>query len=414
MSSVVLKDPCLNRLIFLFDGTWAHRKSADRATIIQTLNELIPREGNTVFYQKGVGAAIGLSEKIIGAVTGRGVKDNIVDAYSFLADNWKPGVEIIIIGFSRGAYTARSFAGLLYRVGVPQHKNDKTYRLLVNAYCQRDVRKQGVPEHLRKKYECKNVEIAALCCFDTVGSLGIPNTGVLGVLKLSHFFYQEFEFHETHPAPNTKFIFHALALHDPRKPFAPTLMHVPEGDDRVLKQVWFPGSHGNLGWEDVQGGLVDIPLAWMLQQLQWSVGLEFNQERLARRFPRFAEIPIPLDCDKEHQWIHSRVRGSKSWFMMLMGHKSRVPGYYPKDGMKTNEEIHPSVRLRGYGKKRSDSAIPGFHCASNQDGAFSWVEDSKHSRPLLRRSDSEASNVYRTIPEAKMDEFEAQLLGVSF
>lgn len=40
------------------------------------------------------------------------------EAYSFLAANYCSGDEIILIGFSRGAFTARSVAGLIKDIGL--------------------------------------------------------------------------------------------------------------------------------------------------------------------------------------------------------------------------------------------------------------------------------------------------------
>jgi uncharacterized protein (DUF2235 family) len=47
---------------------------------------------------------------------------HVRQAYSFLMQNYKEGDKICIIGFSRGAYTAKALAGMLYKVGLlPAH-----------------------------------------------------------------------------------------------------------------------------------------------------------------------------------------------------------------------------------------------------------------------------------------------------
>lgn len=43
---------------------------------------------------------------------------NIREVYSFIAANYQPGDEIIFIGFSRGAFTVRSVAGMLHNIGL--------------------------------------------------------------------------------------------------------------------------------------------------------------------------------------------------------------------------------------------------------------------------------------------------------
>lgn len=61
---------------------------------------------------------------LVGGATGIGISENIREAYAFIASNYQAGDEIFLLGFSRGAYTARSIAsfitsiGLLSRVGM--------------------------------------------------------------------------------------------------------------------------------------------------------------------------------------------------------------------------------------------------------------------------------------------------------
>src|ERR1700736_6139167 len=60
-----------------------------------------------VYYQAGVGTGFGLVNRLWGDATGLGVRQNICEAYGFVAHNWQPGDEIYLLGFSRGAFTAR-------------------------------------------------------------------------------------------------------------------------------------------------------------------------------------------------------------------------------------------------------------------------------------------------------------------
>ena len=55
---------------------------------------------------------------LIGGLTGEGIEENIREAYAFIANNWNEGDEIVILGFSRGAFTARSISGLIEAIGV--------------------------------------------------------------------------------------------------------------------------------------------------------------------------------------------------------------------------------------------------------------------------------------------------------
>ncbi len=71
-----------------------------------------------VYYQAGVGTGLGPYDRIVGGATGLGLSENIREAYDFLAHNYVPGDQIVLLGYSRGAFTARSIAGLVGTIGV--------------------------------------------------------------------------------------------------------------------------------------------------------------------------------------------------------------------------------------------------------------------------------------------------------
>jgi uncharacterized protein (DUF2235 family) len=51
-----------------------------------------------------------------------GLSENIREAYSFICLNYAPGDQIFLVGFSRGAFTARSIAGLIGTLGLLTRK----------------------------------------------------------------------------------------------------------------------------------------------------------------------------------------------------------------------------------------------------------------------------------------------------
>lgn len=73
-----------------------------------------------VYYQSGIGGKDELSilQKGFESGFGAGLISNIRDAYGFICNNYDYDDEIYITGFSRGAYTARSVAGLIGKVGI--------------------------------------------------------------------------------------------------------------------------------------------------------------------------------------------------------------------------------------------------------------------------------------------------------
>ncbi|KXS95077.1 hypothetical protein AC578_9578 [Pseudocercospora eumusae] len=70
------------------------------------------------YYHGGLGSEGNTYNFIIGGYLGQGIDEAIRQAYGFLANNYEDGDEIFLVGFSRGAFTARSVVGLISSVGL--------------------------------------------------------------------------------------------------------------------------------------------------------------------------------------------------------------------------------------------------------------------------------------------------------
>jgi hypothetical protein len=107
------------------------------------------------------------------------------------------------------------------------------------------------------------IRIQAVAVWDTVGSLGIPNITLLAKLGLPHS-TKEYKFYDTKLSGCIKHAFQALALDEHRRPFSPAVWERNNSDKSLtdLRQVWFPGSHANVGggWPDQE--VANISLAW--------------------------------------------------------------------------------------------------------------------------------------------------------
>ena len=86
-----------------------------------------PRD-QVAFYDAGLGTDAGARgftgayrrlQKLLSSVTGLGITRNIADCYEFIINHYEPGDRIFLVGFSRGAYTARCVANVLFLCGVP-------------------------------------------------------------------------------------------------------------------------------------------------------------------------------------------------------------------------------------------------------------------------------------------------------
>ncbi len=71
-----------------------------------------------VYYQAGIGTEGTWWDHVYGGGTGAGLSENIREAYAFLAKNYMEGDEIFLLGFSRGAFTARSIGAMISSVGL--------------------------------------------------------------------------------------------------------------------------------------------------------------------------------------------------------------------------------------------------------------------------------------------------------
>ncbi|MBV8886356.1 MAG: DUF2235 domain-containing protein, partial [Chroococcidiopsidaceae cyanobacterium CP_BM_RX_35] len=107
----------MKRLVVCCDGTWQALNSPYPTNVVKIAQAVKPITTNnilqTVFYDQGVGTGDEF-DKITGGVFGWGIDKVIQDAYRFLSLNYVAGDEIYLFGFSRGAYTVRSLAGLIY------------------------------------------------------------------------------------------------------------------------------------------------------------------------------------------------------------------------------------------------------------------------------------------------------------
>ncbi|CAO3600236.1 unnamed protein product [Absidia cylindrospora] len=236
-------------------------------------------------YFKGVGLTDTGQENPVSAMVGHGIDQQILDAYQFLSNtirDYKKD-EVWVIGFSRGAYAARSLVGMLYNVGVlaSQHMTPRNLRAAYEFYRHRSPK--TTPESteayaFRKQYQCMNPLIRFLGCFDTVGSLGIPKLPFyMGGSLLQRLFHQRYHFHDTNISPWVQSAFHAIAIHEQRQWFQPVLMKYAAKPycEQELVQLWFAGTHSDVGGgkDDPQDAnsspngslLANKALKWMME-----------------------------------------------------------------------------------------------------------------------------------------------------
>ena len=208
------------------------------------------------YYHPGIGTdEITRLERIWAGMTGSGLTRNIKSAYAWLAENYSDGDEIYLVGFSRGAFTARSLSGLISQRGVPRQAD---WALVDKAY--RDASKKSAG------FDEKNflrARIHFLGVWDTVGALGIPPE--IDWLPLWLLFAQP-RFHNTDLSPAVTHAYHALAADEERRTFSPTLWTSSSPSNEEVIQMWFAGVHADVGGGYKETGLSDNALRWMIDR----------------------------------------------------------------------------------------------------------------------------------------------------
>lgn len=258
------------RIIICCDGTW-NEPDEIPTNVTKLVRGIAPlsQDGvhQVVFYDQGVGTG-GKFDRFIGGAFGSGLEKNVLDCYRFLTHNYQLGDEIYTFGFSRGAYTARAFIGLVNAVGLLEKS---TLDKLKQAYKYYRTEPDKRPEALYA--DNYRPDIRMIGVFDTVGALGAP-TRFLG-----KFTRNWVGFFNTRICAQVKYAYHALALDERRGPFQPDLWTGTLQDDQYMEQCWFAGAHSDIGGGYTESGLSDIALQWMVGKAL-ALGLEFNQHYL--------------------------------------------------------------------------------------------------------------------------------------
>ena len=271
------------RLILCMDGTWNSNDKSDKVTNIVKLLRAIPAVASdgisqVLYYGRGVGTGTG--EKLRGGFGGAGLDDNIIDGFRFLGNNYHPGDEIYIFGFSRGAYTARSLAGLINLAGIlkPVCLGGVLDELLKIYRSDQDDKQSSIAQ-LDNLHRHENVRIKCVGVWDTVGSLGIPGDWARQLSFASRWY-----FHDVHLGPHIDVALHALAIDEKRGAFPPTLWEKPINQalppGQTVEQVWFSGVHSNIGGSYQDDRLSDITLDWMIKRLCRHTELEVSTHAL--------------------------------------------------------------------------------------------------------------------------------------
>lgn len=300
------------RLVVCCDGTWNAPTLQSVTNVYRLYNALAQKgTGDTsgeqlCYYQPGVGTRGTLLSWMLGGIAGTGLPQDIMDAYRWVTTNYQEGDTIALFGFSRGAYTARSLAAMIASCGLLdtihqdartvreniQHVYDKKYRPLEPDPSWRD----GLRFSLDPDEDVLPISFVGV--WDTVGALGIPSD--FGLLKLAEQFGllswlmgspNDYRFRDLKLDPRIPTARHAIAMDERRTAFTPAPWDTQKDESRQdiqahqdIQQVYFPGSHMDVGGGNPETGLSDGALQWMIDEAE-ATGVGFEPPVLSQIHP---------------------------------------------------------------------------------------------------------------------------------
>ncbi|KAF8511893.1 hypothetical protein BU17DRAFT_77439 [Hysterangium stoloniferum] len=196
----------------------------------------------------------------------------ILDAYRWLAENYRDGDRIYLFGFSRGAYQVRGLAGMIHKVGlIHKGKGEQipfAYELYADPASDGNMSgtsyRMNLAQRFKETFSRKDVRVHFIGVWDTVSSIRGPNLPRTVTLDHMCFFR------------------HALALDERRVNFLPEYAcrgHYPSSSrsnmlrQQTVKEVWFPGTHSDIGGGSVISGDLDRrhpAFLWMSYEAAWA------------------------------------------------------------------------------------------------------------------------------------------------
>jgi Uncharacterized alpha/beta hydrolase domain (DUF2235) len=401
-----------HRIIILSDGTGNSAAKVWRTNVWRVFEFLDLTDRDQVAkYDDGVGSSSFKPLALLGGAFGWGLKRNAIDLYKFICRNYRPasgelpgGSQIYAFGFSRGAFTVRILIGLILRQGlVPYHSEsdldirakaayrafraDRFHSVLRVEWLSRMLRNGLIwlldraagrrPYTSSENLVAPSIEFVGV--WDTVAAYGLPIEEMTrGVSR----WIWPLELPTRTLDARVKRACHALALDDERTTFHPVLWNekdetpaTPDKDGKVwlrderISQVWFVGSHSNVGGGYPDDALAYIPLYWVMEEAR-SRGLRFK-------------VP-PADPDAFRRAASARDADGRQY-----DSRSGMAGYYRYGPRKIADLCHMRVsrqegdsvdidlpkihetallRLRGGGNAYAPIGIPARYAVAMSNG----------------------------------------------
>lgn len=307
--------------VIILDGTMSTLKpgcETNAGLTYQLLREVGHTKNMTLFYESGIQWRDWRSSWDV--MVGRGINKQIRRAYGALASRYRPGDQIVLIGYSRGAYAVRSLAGVIDMVGLlsPNHATVSNIRTAYRHY--EAGATSDAAQTFRDAFCQTDVMIEAVAVWDTVKALGVR------LPLLWRFMNERHSFHNHGLGDSISNGFHAIAIDETRMAYAPVMWETRDDwAGQRMEQVWFRGTHADVGGQisNVQSArpLANIPLVWLLS--------------------RIAACGVPLPDNWQARFVQDPTAPSignwYGWAKLFWFRRRRIVGRDP------SERLHDSI-----------------------------------------------------------------------
>jgi hypothetical protein len=318
--------PRQRNIVLLSDGTGNSAAKLHKTNVWWLYQALdLGEDDQIALYDDGVGTSGFRLLQWLGGAIGLGLSRNVRDLYEFLCRHYRPGDHIYVFGFSRGAFTVRTLAGLVCKCGildqsrtVPRFQpfrlgyedvqlntddgltagvrlayrsyrrgyDDAPFARLYRWLRDRLLRPVAMPEEFRRRHALEEAPDEKLIKFigvwDTVDAVGLPVDELSTMVD--RLFYPH-RFPDQSLSQKVERACHAIAVDDERHTFHPVLWN--EGgaaDSERIEQVWFAGMHSDVGGGYPDDDLASVSLCWMIGKVRFEEergeGLRFDPEQL--------------------------------------------------------------------------------------------------------------------------------------
>jgi uncharacterized protein (DUF2235 family) len=346
-------------LVVCLDGT-TNEPETGCTNVARMFDVAEKSRGQLVYYDPGVGtmgaqAAITPWGKALtrfaGMVAGYGIRDNIEQAYTWLAHQYRSGDRIFVFGFSRGAYTARALTGMLRTVGLLHADADNLVPYALKLYVKsgkmpdpgqppdadakkvakefwalrNDFRERFGNPDFANPFDTHREQVHFVGVWDTVKFVGWLN--LRARIEVARWPF-------TANVANVATARHALAIDERRRPYAEyrlTAEAVAASNGR-LQELWFAGVHGDIGGQNRDDDrLPDVAFSWMVHEAL-AEGLAVD----AKRYRHLVGVNIGDDLPADRAL--GVIVPNNGWWVLARGWRPRP--------ILPDDDLHPSVRYR--------------------------------------------------------------------